>query len=133
MVTKFKTSDIKKIFGLSSQSLHQIRQIGIVSPSVEKKGQGGINWYSFNDLIELAVALKLIKHGVKMTDVRDLFNREGYTDWKDHTHIFIFGNKYKKEKIGNKILKKIKVEEDSFIISIEKIRENLNIKIKNLL
>ena len=153
---RFKASDIKRIFGLSSQRLHQIRQMDIVSPSINKRGQGGTNWYSFNDLIEIAVALKLIKHGVKMTDVRDFavlfvqliysdrFNQERYSEWKDLTHIFISSSKNSKGGIGflpldlrkkkniNKTLKTIRLEEDSFIISVEKIRENLEIKIKEI-
>ena len=161
MKDEFRASDITKLFNLSSQRLHQFRLVGIVEPSVEKRGQGGTNKYSLTDLIEIGIALKLLKHGVKLTDVsgftslfKDLIY-EGFwsrhktdpgkdtkeTPWKDITHIYITDDEQASGGLGfiplkitsqkdiNRILKSITTKEDSFIISVEKIRENLKKKI----
>lgn len=100
----FTAGDINNIFKLSRQRLHQLNLLDIIVPSIEKAKPGGNSKYSFTDLIDIYLAIKLLFFGVRLSVLKMLitdFRRalyKGYEApfetvgaiWEHATHLLIY-------------------------------------------
>lgn len=64
----FKTSDVVEILGISRRQLQYWAQTGLVAPS--RQTPGGHGRYSFEDLVALKTAKRLIDAGVSVQRIR---------------------------------------------------------------
>lgn len=159
MKEDFTVSDIKNIFGLSNQRVHYFMLLNIIRPSIEKVGPGRSNRYSFQDIYELAIALRMLQLGIKLKTLQEfmgdfrMFTYEGLleeedrvddsdnTPWRDCTHLYMYLYKNKqamtymaiKNFQDEKEIEKLKEFENSvaqsFHLNLSKIREDLILKI----
>ena len=155
MRKEFSAKHIEEILGASRQRLHQMRLMGIISPSVNKaRGQGERNKFSFDDLVDIAVILKLLKFGVDyfalqsyMHVYRRRLAKKSGLEGNSGRRPALIGLQFFESGIiqtifnvedldtekGQVIIKReLEKNEDLIIISPKKIEENLREKIKNM-
>jgi hypothetical protein len=142
MKQEFTAKDIERIFGLSRQRLHQLRIEDIITPSIQTATQGAHNKYSFEDLMLIAVVVKMFKTGIDQNSMKlflpdiqkYLENNFKLSKPADDDNFLVLRIRENGIWSWGPFLdtKELKDHEESVLISLDAIEKSLKHKIKNL-
>ena len=69
----YRTSEVRKLTGLTQRQLDHWDRIGLFSPSLaQAEGRGSARYYSFSDVVQLKVAKELRDAGVSLQALRKI-------------------------------------------------------------
>ena len=73
MPHKYSAKDVEKILGINPDKLfYWVKTKRLVSPMIEGKGRGKVNYYSFDNLFQLALIRNLTGFGIELNSIEEI-------------------------------------------------------------